>query len=261
MSTFNPQPVFAVQVSGSGSELTYRISFFMPSSAGVRTQGRTAFLKTKMDATVEVSAVAVPAQKLVNIVAGVPGEDQGLSVELGTVRFERGEVSDDELELLESAIGHASFLAFSSVSVSSVPAVALEAPVLVAASTRRDGHDGGQPEARSTAVGEPGSRLQGIMAKLRIRRWPVAVCSLAVIAGVAFIGYGILHKPAESFEAAQGGDYSDLQEKIRKQIELAAKTGSPAIDSLQGQNVAIETMKAMGLDPGKANAGCLVGVR
>jgi hypothetical protein len=251
MSNFNPQPVFTVQLTSSGNTLLYRFSFYMPTSAGVRAQGRTAFLKTSPDAAIEISTVADDAAdpRLLRIVASVPGTDPLLSAELGTVRFAEDIPPAQDLERLVDAIGQASYLALSSVSVSAGQAT----PVIDASEPPVD------PLGR--AIGVSPSRLAGTGTWLRARRWSVVGLSTVVLAGIVFIGYGILHKKDESFAAVQGGDYSDLQEKVRKQIELAAKSGSPAIDSLQGQNVAIATMKAMGLDPGKANAGCLVGVK
>lgn len=93
--------------------------------------------------------------------------------------------------------------------------------------------------------------------------WRGAVGAVVVLVAVGLIGYGVMQsrKPKNPIEEAlASSNFTDLQEKIREQIAGAAK-GEGGFGVLQGQNVAIDTLKAMGLDPGKANSGCLVGVK
>lgn len=90
-----------------------------------------------------------------------------------------------------------------------------------------------------------------------------AMIATLLVAG-SMVAYGALRPkaPEDAFrDALAQGNYADLQQKIREQVAAAGNGGDPSAFNLQGANVAIETMKAMGLDPGKANAGCLVGVK
>lgn len=93
--------------------------------------------------------------------------------------------------------------------------------------------------------------------------WKAAVVTLVVLA-LGIMGYGLTRQksatPNDPDQLAQA-DFSDLQKRIRAEITEAAKSGKPAINNANISNISIETMRAMGLDPGKANAGCLVGVQ
>lgn len=83
------------------------------------------------------------------------------------------------------------------------------------------------------------------------------------VLAAALIGVGVVQyqKSQDPLQRALASDnYKDIQAQIRERIAAAGKEGG-AFSPLQGQNVAIETMKSMGLDPGKANTGCLVGVK
>ncbi|WP_432262887.1 hypothetical protein [Cupriavidus sp. TMH.W2] len=91
-----------------------------------------------------------------------------------------------------------------------------------------------------------------------------SLMATVVAFGACTVAYGYLSKPAE--QAAFAGvtyskeDQERLQEKIRKQVMSATADGS-TLPGLDGTSVAQGTMRAMGLDPGKASAGCLVGVK
>lgn len=96
----------------------------------------------------------------------------------------------------------------------------------------------------------------------KLFNWKVGGGAVALIAA-GFVAFGVYQtqKPKDPIQEALASDnYKELQEKIRKQI-ASAGNGNGAFGALQGQNVAIDTMRAMGLDPGKANTGCLVGVK
>ena len=47
--------------------------------------------------------------------------------------------------------------------------------------------------------------------------------------------------------------------QVRERVKQA--NGGANLGTMDGESVAIGTMKAMGLEPGKASAGCLVGVK
>lgn len=85
----------------------------------------------------------------------------------------------------------------------------------------------------------------------------------ALLVGAGLVGYGLMapKTPQDPLQAASGSDYAEMRERIRKEIVAAANSKNSAYGGLEGQNVTIATLKAMGLDPGKANTGCLVGVK
>lgn len=108
----------------------------------------------------------------------------------------------------------------------------------------------------SVTVGVPGGAKSG-----RPSRFALGVVIAAVFAGVSLMAYGYLRpktdQTAQSAQSQIGGD-SAMSARIREQIDQAVRNPSPT-GGFNGTNVALETMKAMGLNPGKANAGCLVG--
>lgn len=87
--------------------------------------------------------------------------------------------------------------------------------------------------------------------KGRLKKWAPRLIGLAV---VALLVYGL----SGLFSKKDPDPLAGLDPQLRKQIEAAGVRGAtnPA-----AANVTEETLKAMGLDPGKAatNAGCLVG--
>ncbi|MBN3729375.1 hypothetical protein [Burkholderia sp. Tr-20390] len=103
-----------------------------------------------------------------------------------------------------------------------------------------------------------------------VRRWvsPGRLAFAAVmLVAAAMAGYGIYAKtrpPEDPISAALSGP--DAQARMNAMIAGALKQPlgaavNPQAGILQGQSVTLETLKAMGLDPGKANTGCLVGVK
>ncbi|ODP35072.1 hypothetical protein [Pandoraea sp. ISTKB] len=87
----------------------------------------------------------------------------------------------------------------------------------------------------------------------------IAFGTIVCTAALAMAGYGMLHKPADP-ALSMAGD-PNLTARIEQQIKEAVAKGDPSQGLLQGNSVTMSTMRAMGLDPGKANTGCLVGVR
>lgn len=115
------------------------------------------------------------------------------------------------------------------------------------------------------AIQQPvvGGRLRRSVSWLRQNKGKSFLATIVAL-GACTVAYGYVSKPAE--QAAFAGlsygkeDQERLQEKIRKQVMSATADGS-TLPGLDGQSVAQGTMRAMGLDPGKASAGCLVGVK
>lgn len=87
----------------------------------------------------------------------------------------------------------------------------------------------------------------------------IAFGAVVCTAALAMVGYGMFHKPADQ-TLSMAGD-PNLTARIQQQIAAAVQNGDPSQGLLQGNSVTMSTMRAMGLDPGKANTGCLVGVR
>lgn len=119
----------------------------------------------------------------------------------------------------------------------------------------------------TTRVASPGRNVVATPARWRARLLSRKTGLAAVVlCAVGLIAYGVvqaLRPPQDPIQQALASDnYKDLQERIRKQVaEAAAKGGGAYGGALQGQNIAIDTLKAMGLNPGKASTGCLVGVK
>ncbi|ARL04335.1 hypothetical protein [Burkholderia pseudomallei] len=86
----------------------------------------------------------------------------------------------------------------------------------------------------------------------------VVLCALALVA------YGVVRQVRGGGQQAQddlalAGPNGALQAKIKSQIDDAVRNPNSTA-GYNGMNVALATMRAMGLNPGKANAGCLVGL-
>lgn len=93
----------------------------------------------------------------------------------------------------------------------------------------------------------------------KFRALAVALAGSAVV----MIAHGYVTKKPEQpmfMGAVSAEDQAKLEKDIRERVRNAAREDSN-IPGLDGQNVAIGTMRAMGLEPGKANTGCLVGVK
>lgn len=86
----------------------------------------------------------------------------------------------------------------------------------------------------------------------------VVLCALALVA------YGVVRQVHGAGQQAQddlalSGPNGALEAKIKSQIDDAVRNPNSTA-GYNGMNVALATMRAMGLNPGKANAGCLVGL-
>ncbi|MBR8427277.1 hypothetical protein [Burkholderia cenocepacia] len=84
----------------------------------------------------------------------------------------------------------------------------------------------------------------------------------AMLVALAMAGYGIYAKTRPPEDPIASALMSpDAQKRVNAMISGALKQPPEGGGILQGQSVTLDTLKAMGLDPGKANTGCLVGVR
>jgi hypothetical protein len=108
------------------------------------------------------------------------------------------------------------------------------------------------------AAGNAGSPSSGGHAS----RWVLGATLALAVALIAFGVYRQVNRTSDANAgelATAGATNNALEAKIRNQIDQAVKNPG-SVQGFQGENVALATMKAMGLNPGKANAGCLVGV-
>jgi len=98
----------------------------------------------------------------------------------------------------------------------------------------------------------------------RAGRAQIYVLALVAFAAVCLLAFGVLRTKGlgavDPIQAATGAPDAALSERVRQQIEQAVRTPTDAPAGFIGSNVTRATMEAMGLKPGKANAGCLVGI-
>lgn len=256
MNTF--QPELTIHAVDAGAERTYRFAFYLPRGENYVARCKSPSLVARADDSLTVHVDRVENTCEFSVAISVE-RDATVRVELARVTVNSDEALQQgfDLDLLD-AVQHAVFKAMGAL----VPtvAVASSAPVMHQEGRLRESDtqgSGGIVGATSAA---------GWRSRVRLTKRNVVMGSVLLI-GVAFAAYGAygtyINKTRGGITADVVGtpDYADLQAKIRKQITEAAKSGTPATAGENMDNVAIATMRAMGLDPGKANAGCLVGVK
>lgn len=256
MNTF--QPELTIHAVDAGTERTYRFAFYLPRGDNYVARCKSPSLVARVDDSLAVLVDRVENTREYSVAVGVE-RDNAVRVELARITVNSDEALQDgfDLDLLD-AVQHAVFKAMGSL----VPTVAV---ALSASVMPQDGLARGVDTQGSggTAGMVPAA---GWRSRVQFTKRNVAMASVLVV-GFAFAAYGAygtyINKTRGGITADVVGtpDYADLQEKIRKQITEAAKSGTPATAGENMDNVAIATMRAMGLDPGKANAGCLVGVK
>ena len=232
---------------------TFRVGFIVPASKDFRVRVKYADAILPETGVVEVSVLPAERQEGGPQVFTVQLtlSEGGTPVPIGTLTYVGEATIDDEVALaaeeLTGIVQQAFFCALRGGQAlrqapMSVAATTMAAPVPAAAKNER-------PGSWRSRFSLTGMKLVG--------------GSVALVA-VGLIAYGVwqVQKPQDPIQQALAGEgYKDLQEKIRQQFAKAASKGDGAFGSLQGQNVAIDTLRSMGLDPGKANTGCLVGVK
>ena len=184
-------------------------------------------------------SVRVQRQSDVELHVFLDSSSQGTSVSLGDVLCERA-LSDAEATQIERSLQDAFFdaLKVTVFGVERAEKQAVPADSLVRGQPAEV--DGETPPARARVPFFKSHRI--------------ALGAVALV-GVGLIGYGFLHHQKSQQDISQA-DFQDIQAQIRSQVDSKQSPGG-----LQGQNVAIQAMREMGLNPGKANTGCLVGVK
>jgi len=242
------KPDLRIRVTNDVTFSTYRFSFYMPRGDGfqVRCKAPVILLQKNDSLSIEVESDEDQHQFRVMVLEDKPA---GESYELATVVFS-GDAPDDFAFALQDAVQLAFFNAIDA--VNSVPV----APVPVAVA--------------SDSVAVPVNK-DVVDSSVSVRKrftWKRAVLVSVVLVGTSLMAIGLYRGNAEKkefspYDVSTTKEFDVLNQKIKQQISDAAKSETPAINGINGQkadNVALETMRAMGLDPGKANAGCLVGV-
>lgn len=235
MNIFNPE--ISVQATDIGPFRTYRIGFFMPGGEGFTVRGMSgSSLTVSPTEALSVIVDSVGEELAVKVMAG------STAMQIGTIKIQQGFFAGYDITVagLREAIERAFFIAMGSLS-----------PVLVPIASSANA-----PSAVRN-LSAP-SRIKGAIRRLTTKR--VAIVFVLFI-GIGAVAYGtFMPNKVNVTQANSATDYAELTKKIQAQIVEAANSSEP-VAGLDGANVAVSTMKAMGLDPGKANAGCLVGVK
>jgi hypothetical protein len=117
------------------------------------------------------------------------------------------------------------------------------------------------PAALRAAVPVTGWRASlGVFVPRTPKAWAVTAVVLIALTLIALGAVRQLRGTQEpnDLALADGADPA-LTAKIKGEIDQAIKNPN-SVQGYNGMNVALATMHAMGLDPGKANTGCLVGL-
>lgn len=236
---------------------TYRINYLLVSGQEFLGSSGVAVLTTGVDAPINIGFAQQDDHEIVGFLHSNWGAES-VRVNLMTSTF-KVPVSDTDLMEFSAAIELAFFDAINALVITCATVQMSVAQTAVAE---------GLVVSHSAQISQS---TEGNTAKARFGRFFRSrnLIVVGLLFGGAVTVYGMVGSRTGSdvgIKAAMAGDgYEDLQAQIRAQIQAAAKSDSPllggTVGGLGGQNVAIETMKAMGLDPGKANAGCLVGVK
>lgn len=248
------QPDIEIQAHTSGGEKRWEISFFAPSTDQFEVQSKQATLRTLQDDSLTLT--------LVPTAGDVPSFDvrvvaPGREVSIASIKVVS--VPTDDLAALTRDLANVLQQNF-------IKALrtnrTTNAPVDHVVSERRDDVRAADPAVLAPAI--QGRPKRGLVGRLVGRvTWKKGVVAAVLLFAVGLVVLGLI--PASSVSPLAGGiqpdSYAGIQAQMKKQIAAAANSDQPVIGALQGQTIAIETMKAMGLDPGKANAGCLVGVK
>lgn len=228
----------------------FRIAFSAPSTSNLLVRGKYADVSMAENGSVDVSVsghgpgcfkVCVNANSTTFEIGMVTCRDLDVPAE------DRADFENKLEDMLTNEVQQAFFAALAGQQRPEVPAAR---PVRAAARL---------VETDTPRQGECSRWWRWVPRRMSRKGISAAVALLAV----GLIVYGAIQgfsKPKDPIQQALNSDnYKELQDRIRQQI--AANNGSGEFGPLQGQNIAIDTMKAMGLDPGKANSGCLVGVK
>ena len=248
------QPDIEIHAHTSGGEKRWEITFFAPSTDQFEVQSKQATLRTLLDDSLTLTLVStsgdVPSFD-VRVVA--PGRE----VSIASIKVVS--VSKDDLAVLTRDLANVLQQNFIKALRASRT---INGPADHVVSVRRDDVLDADPAMLAPAIPEAPKR--GLVGQLAGRMtWKKGAVAAVLLFAIGLVVLGLI--PASSVSPLASGiepdSYAGIQAQMKKQIAAAANSDQPAIGALQGQTIAIETMKAMGLDPGKANAGCLVGVK
>lgn len=229
----------------------FRIAFSAPSSSNLRVRGKYADVSLPENGVIEASVHAAEMEQDGSVrdfkvwinATGISGQ-----IEVGVLTFIGSEVLTgaaiaDVEAILDDKVQQAFFAALTG----------RAAPAAEERTTTR---------AAAVPAAQPVSGWRRWLP--RRMNWKLVAVGMISFVAVGLISYGAINSfltPKDSIQQAlDSEDYKGLQDRIRQQI-ATNNSGNGEFGALQGQNIAIETMKSMGLEPGKANSGCLVGVK
>lgn len=244
------QPDIEISACVAGGEKRWEISFFAPGTDKFDVQSKQASLRTLQDDSLslmlEAAKVSADGQPRFDVQVVAPGRSANIAV----ITLSIGE-NDNAKEMVRTLSNELQLAFIKALRVSkTVGSAAMVEHVNVLPL------EGGNPTKSN-------SNKKNIVKRIFQQwTWKRSVVASILLFGVGLIILGLIPARNDSLKLAiQGSDYEVIQAKVKKEITAAANRDQPSIGGLQGQAIAIETMKAMGLDPGKANAGCLVGVK
>jgi hypothetical protein len=122
--------------------------------------------------------------------------------------------------------------------------------------------------AAALAAAPVASAMQPVVAGTRSARWMIPASVKAwvltglVLCALALIAVGVARQVRGAGQSADPSlpvPNDALESQVRAKIDDAVRNPN-STQGYNGMNVALATMRAMGLNPSKANAGCLVGL-
>lgn len=224
-----------------------RVGLNIPPADGMRSKVRYVDAVLRGSEPIEVEVIPGDEASRFKINLNLFGAQGGEPIQIGELAFDSSISQDDVPNVAEKLTSIAQYAFFTALKGGVAPQ---HAP----------------PQPQNSRVAQPDAEAAPGPARARRLSFRKGLVAAVVLAGVGLVVYGGLHsvsKPSDPVQDALNGDnYADLQQKIRQQFaKNAGEKSGTAYGALQGQNIAIDTMRAMGLDPGKANSGCLVGVK
>jgi hypothetical protein len=234
MSEFSPEISIKASSRNSGRDVAYRVSVYL----GDQFPAESMATNTIVIGRDEQLSLMVKAEENILRVDLTSGEK---TAPLGRVNMD-GQGDQAVVKQLTSALQRLWFRAITEVEV------------------QPDAPGNAQPQARES-VDDIAEKAVTATAKAK-KKSPIpvkAVVGAVLLAAAAgAVAYGQFRpKPEQSPQAQAVGDPNSIANAIRQQM---AASGGTSDTALAGQNIAIGTLRAMGLEPGKANTGCLVGI-
>jgi hypothetical protein len=252
-------PQFSIQQKGGSSGSSVRVKLSLPHDDRFRVRSLIANVKAVEadDLYVDVEVEADGVIRVLLKTRMVDGERRDMVCgELAELTLISGDSAEKDpfVARLANQLDHA--FADAVFAMGEVPALSVD---IGAPAPAYAGVPIGAPVQQSEARDAQGMR---VFIPASAKAWlltAVVACALGLIAvGVVRQVHGS-GQTDDSSGASIAGPSDALEANVRAQIDRAVRDPN-GTQGYNGMNVALATMKAMGLNPGKANAGCLVGL-